>query len=54
METGGSIDAPSRMKCIGASMCVPLCAPIEYADRVKPSPLRMSWRKSNFIGASPW
>jgi len=24
-----SIDAPSRTKCIGASMCVPLCAPNE-------------------------
>src|SRR5207249_8048641 len=41
------------MKCIGASMCVPLCAPIEYTDSVSLSPFRMSFRKSNFMGASP-
>ena len=34
-------------------MCVPLCAPIEYAESVNASPLRMSFRKSNFSGASP-
>src|SRR5688572_32988410 len=31
----------------GASMCVPLCAPIEYTESVKPSPFRMSLRNSN-------
>src|ERR1700720_2478548 len=48
-----SIDAPSRMKCIGASMWVPLCAPNEYADNVSGAPVRMSLMKSNFIGALP-
>src|SRR2546423_15138933 len=47
------MDAPSRTKCIGASICVPLCAPKEYLDNVKPSPLRMSLRNSKFMGASP-
>src|SRR6266566_1262446 len=48
-----SIAAPVATKCIGASMCVPLCAPIEYTDSVSLSPFRMSFRKSNFMGASP-
>src|SRR2546426_6668801 len=30
-----------------------LCAPIEYTDSVSLSPFRMSFRKSNFMGASP-
>ena len=48
-----SIDAPSLMKCIGASICVPLCAPRSYLESVSGSPLRMSLRKLNTIGASP-
>src|SRR3954447_12148186 len=41
------------MKCMGASICVPLCAPSEYTESVNGSPRRMSFRNSNFIGASP-
>jgi hypothetical protein len=48
-----SIGAPPSTKCIGASMCVPLCAPNEYADSVSASPFRMSLRNWNVIGASP-
>ena len=48
-----SMGAPSTTKCIGASMCVPLCAPSEYLESVKASPLRMSFRNSKVIGASP-
>ena len=34
-------------------MCVPLWAPSEYLESVKASPLRMSFRNSKVIGASP-
>ena len=48
-----SIEAPSFTKCIGASMCVPLCAPRVYVESVSASPFRMSLRNVNTIGASP-
>ena len=47
------LDNVALMKCMGASTCVPLCAPRESFDKVNPSPLRMSLRNSKDIGASP-